>query len=185
MKALGKGSIASIVKVGLDVVWVLFWAGAALIGVAAIVYAIVGGLAAANMMPQGVQNALSTQGRAAPQLAVPALLGAILAAGGGLIIIGRLKKLFANFTSGEPFQKDNANHLRAIWIAMVVVELGRYAILGLAGVMVTALGEPRGQDFSFSFNINLMTWAAILVLIVLAEVFREGARLRQEQDLTI
>jgi hypothetical protein len=31
----------------------------------------------------------------------------------------------------------------------------------------------------------MMTWGAIVILIVLAEVFREGARLREEQDLTI
>jgi hypothetical protein len=32
---------------------------------------------------------------------------------------------------------------------------------------------------------DLSTWTSILVLIVLAEVFREGARLREDQDLTI
>jgi hypothetical protein len=34
-------------------------------------------------------------------------------------------------------------------------------------------------------NVALSTWIAILILIVLAEVFREGARLKRDQDLTI
>jgi hypothetical protein len=36
-----------------------------------------------------------------------------------------------------------------------------------------------GEDF------NLTIWFAVLVVLVLAEVFREGARLRREAELTI
>ena len=45
-----------------------------------------------------------------------------------------------------------------------------------------------GADDRFGdgeFEVNLAVWFAVLVIIVLAEVFREGARLRQEQKLTI
>ena len=34
-------------------------------------------------------------------------------------------------------------------------------------------------------GVNLTTWFAVLVIVVLAEVFREGARLRGEAELTI
>ena len=34
-------------------------------------------------------------------------------------------------------------------------------------------------------GLNLTTWFAVLVVFVLAEVFREGARLRREAELTI
>ncbi len=34
-------------------------------------------------------------------------------------------------------------------------------------------------------GVNLTTWFAVLVILVLAEVFREGARLRREAELTI
>jgi hypothetical protein len=34
-------------------------------------------------------------------------------------------------------------------------------------------------------RVDLSTWGSILILIVLAEVFREGARLKEEQELTI
>jgi hypothetical protein len=39
--------------------------------------------------------------------------------------------------------------------------------------------------FHVSGGVNLTTWFAVLVVIVLAEVFREGARLRSEAELTI
>jgi Protein of unknown function (DUF2975) len=34
-------------------------------------------------------------------------------------------------------------------------------------------------------NFNLTAWFSVLVVFVLAEVFREGARLRREAELTI
>jgi len=36
-----------------------------------------------------------------------------------------------------------------------------------------------------SDNVNLTAWFAVLVVFVLAEVFREGARLRRDAQLTI
>jgi len=38
---------------------------------------------------------------------------------------------------------------------------------------------------SIDGSLNLTTWFAVLVILVLAEVFREGARLRNEAELTI
>ena len=43
----------------------------------------------------------------------------------------------------------------------------------------------RAARFLFRRSIRLSTWGSILILIVLAEVFREGARLKEEQELTI
>jgi len=51
--------------------------------------------------------------------------------------------------------------------------------------LVALLGNPQGTPLQFSAPINFATWGAIFILIVLAEVLREGARLKQEQELTI
>ncbi|HRE44181.1 MAG TPA: DUF2975 domain-containing protein, partial [Terricaulis sp.] len=77
----------------------------------------------------------------------------------------------------------NALHLRVIWIAMLVMEIARYALMALAGVLITVF-EPNVQA-NIELNVDLTAWASILILIVLAEVFREGARLKEEQELTI
>jgi hypothetical protein len=47
------------------------------------------------------------------------------------------------------------------------------------------MGTPAGAEANFNINIDLSTWMSIAILIVLAEVFREGARLKEEQELTI
>jgi hypothetical protein len=42
-----------------------------------------------------------------------------------------------------------------------------------------------GARVHTGFSLNLTAWFAVLVIVVLAEVFREGARLRRDAELTI
>jgi hypothetical protein len=198
MKALGRGSIASYLEIALNVVWVVLWIAFGGVVLGALAYAIVAGLVSSGALPAtifegaqgGVDNGVvrasfDLDAGLAWQLVVPTLLAALVAVAGGLIIVRRLKRLFESFRSAEPFRKENATHLRVIWVTMIVIELSRYGLMALTGGLIAAFGEPPGTDWKFRVNVNLMTWAAILVLIVLAEVFREGARLREEQELTI
>lgn len=198
MKVLGRDSIAAWLEVALRVAsWALWFAlGCVIAG--ALAYAIIMGLVAADVLPRAILEGghgrmveggsdltFDISGGLVWHKVAPGLAGAALAVSGGLIIVDRLRRLFASFRSAEPFRKENATHLRVIWLAMLGIELGRYAILGLAGAGVALFGEPSGTHWEFNVRINIMTWVAILVLVVLAEVFREGARLREEQDLTI
>jgi len=199
MKALGRGSIASYLEIALNVVQVILWVALGGVILGALAYGVVSALVAtgvvgpdifesgqARVQSPGVEATLQMDRPGLGwQIVVPALLSAFVAVSGGIVIVRRLKKLFESFRSAEPFRKENATHLRIIWVTMLVIELSRYALMGLTGALITAFGEPEGTDWTFNVNINLMTWAAILVLIVLAEVFREGARLREEQELTI
>ncbi len=112
------------------------------------------------------------------------LIGAVVVTG-GLMIVWRLRKLFDSFCSGQPFAVENATHLRAIWVTMVGMELARYVLLALTGLLLTNFAGPLAQNASIRLTFDLSGWASILILIVLAEVFREGARLKAEQELTI
>lgn len=198
MKALGKGSIASWLEVGLNVVQWVLWAALGCVILGAIAYAVFMGLIATGVLPEtvlqggrghvetgGARISFDTDGGLAWQIVAPALAAAAVAVSGGIIIVRRLRLLFASFRSAEPFRKENATHLRVIWVTMMAVELARYGLLALTGLLIAAFGEPPGTDWNFHLNVSVTSWAAILILIVLAEVFREGTRLREEQDLTI
>src|SRR5690606_24440126 len=106
-------------------------------------------------------------------LIAPALLIGGVTIGGSLIIVSRLRRLFDSFRSGEPFRRENAQHLRVIWITMVVFELARYVMLIPVGVLLSVFGVPESiGEASFSIDSdNFSTWMSILILIVLAEVF--------------
>jgi hypothetical protein len=56
------------------------------------------------------------------------------------------------------------------------------ALVGLLLMMWGLLGENRAFVFP---NINWPVWIAVLTLLVLAQVFREGAAMREEQKMTI
>lgn len=198
MKALGQGSIASIVRIGLQIAWVVLWVLAACLVLAAIGYAATLALIANGMIDPALLTSsdgevrmdgggfhLTTNGRGAATwpVVVPALLIGGVAIAGSLIIVWRLRKLFDSFSSGEPFQRENATHLRVIWITMLAIEIARYLLLALTGVLL-GVYEPA-VEANYVFTIDLSTWGSILILIVLAEVFREGARLKEEQELTI
>ncbi len=189
MKALGKGSVASIVEIGLAIAWWLLWialGGLTLVafGYGALHAMIAAGWIDAEILGGELDLTKGATGAAWP-VVVPALVIGAIVIMGGLIIVGRLRRLFHNFTSGEPFRRENATHLRVIWITMLVVEVARYVLLGAIAALFAAVDLPDGAKADFSFNIDISTWMSIAILIVLAEVFREGARMKEEQELTI
>ncbi|MBL8549839.1 MAG: DUF2975 domain-containing protein [Hyphomonadaceae bacterium] len=201
-KALGRGSVASLIQVGLHLAWIALWlaaGGLALIFLAwiGVHLAIANGLLSPDFVTAGDRKLeyFWTFGSArivfdnpndfAWPYAIPAILAAAVVIAGLLVVVARLKKLFGNFASGQPFSADNAGHLRVIWIALLVMEVSRYAIAALMKLLVLAIGQPEDVNVIVAPPFSFSAWAAILILIVLAEVFREGARLREDQELTI
>jgi hypothetical protein len=201
MKALGKGSIASIVRVGLQIAWIVLWVCAGALALAAVGYGVVLALVANGaidpaLLEGGAGNVdgggasgnfhitYDQPGGGTWPVVVPGLLIGAVAIAGSLVIVWRLRKLFDSFSSGEPFRRENATHLRVIWITMLVIELSRYLLMALTGALVASFGGPN-VEAEFTVSVDFSTWMSILILIVLAEVFREGARLKEEQELTI
>jgi uncharacterized membrane protein YjgN (DUF898 family) len=174
MRALGPGSVSSFLKIILDVVYVALVAGvigAALLALAALLFAFNPSLLANVKISDGAQFVERA----------PLVVGGLLAAGfymvSVLLIIGALRRIFTTLTAGDPFHPDNVNRLRLVGLMLAVLELGRYAVWGISAWL------PWVRDVRPSFS--LTAWFSVLVVFVLAEVFREGARLRREAELTI
>jgi hypothetical protein len=107
-------------------------------------------------------------------------IGALVAA---LLVVSRLRRIFATLSAGDPFVPENAEHLRVIAIVIAAFEVARLA----AGAVAVWLlrGADVGTPPQLQMEINVLVWFAVLSLVVLSEVFREGARLRADQQLTI
>ena len=182
MRALGPGSVSSLLKVGLDLVYVVLW-----ISLVAVGLAVVGVLVLAPLINIPLDADFSINGSSDPETlrrfirgpAPPLIMGAVCIYLGGLVIIvGRLRQIFETLTRGDPFQPLNVSRLRVVGLCLAGLELWNYTV----PVMIQRLvpgdqDNSRGLSFTGAF--------AVLVVFVLAEVFREGARLRREAELTI
>jgi len=181
MRALGPGSVSSFIKVILDVVrWALMISmGAAAVAILAVL------LLSFNPDLLGGSIQLGEMHLKGPWLgpiAAATLLAAELYMAGALVIVGRLRRIFQTLIAGDPFHPDNVRRLRVIGGALALLEIGRFAFAAIARTIAHDLGVARP---SMAAHVNLTAWFAVLVIVVLAEVFREGARLRGEAELTI
>lgn len=177
MRALGRGSVSSFLKVILDVFLVVLW-----ILVAVVTVGILGALLLSfrpDILGSHIDiDNLNVQGAWLGPAAAALLFFTDLYLIGGTIVVGRLRAIFATLIAGDPFHPENAKRLRVIGGALAILELGRYALSSLAHAFLHGAIHISG-------GVSLTTWFAVLVIFVLAEVFREGARLRGEAELTI
>ncbi len=109
-------------------------------------------------------------------------LAALVAMVPGVIFIcDQMRRVLRTLTAGEPFVPENAGRLNRIAITVAIMELARYAIIAMS---LTLLHDD--PDFTQPrLSINLAAWVAVAVLFVLSQVFSEGARLREEEKMTI
>jgi len=92
----------------------------------------------------------------------------------------RLLMIVGSVSTGNPFIVVNAARLRAIAWALVVLELMHF-VVGAVGSRVSSAAAPLHLSWGFSFT----RCVAVLLLFVLARVFEEGARMREELEGTV
>jgi len=98
-----------------------------------------------------------------------------------LIIVHQLREICRTLVTGDPFVPENANRLRVIWIAAAAGELLRL----VSTFIISWISKTADGVAIQATDLRVYVWFMVLALIILAEVFREGARLRQEQKLTV
>jgi hypothetical protein len=92
----------------------------------------------------------------------------------------RLLMIVATVSTGNPFIVVNAARLRAIAWALLALDLIHFAV-GAVGSSVSSAAGPLHLSWGFS----LTRCIAVLLLFVLARVFEEGARMREELEGTV
>ena len=116
----------------------------------------------------------------APGQFIAGLAGLAVFAPGIIYVCHQLRKILSTLASGDPFVPENGPRLTRIALAIGLVELARYLTIILLNSFV-----DLGTDQPLRLSINLAAWAAVVALFILAQVFREGSRLREEEKMTI
>lgn len=174
MRAIGKGSLASILAVGLHGARMILWV---VLGVSAI------GLILMPLIPLLVGvftgfNGVNLNGKIEAAVDASDYLSwahTFVTFAVMLFVANRLLEILKTLRFGSPFVSENADRFRALGYALLMGEGAKFAF-GFLSLFYEA---------DLNINSSFMAWLAIVAVFVLAEVFREGARMKEEQDLTV
>jgi len=95
-------------------------------------------------------------------------------------VLKRLLAIVDTVRAGDPFVAANAIRLKAIAWALVALQL-LSIVIGAIGDAVSTPAHPVDLDAGFSIN----GWLAVLLTFLLARVFAEGTRMRDDLEGTV
>jgi hypothetical protein len=102
-----------------------------------------------------------------------------------LWVLLQLRAVFRTLRAGQPFVPDNAIRIKRIGFAVIVGEAAR-VLLVFTGMHYAATHFAiQGLQLEVRPDLNLIVIVCGFILLAIAEVFRAGTRLDEEQSLTI
>lgn len=209
MRALGKSSISSVLKITLDIVWYLSIAGVVLLvlflGFSLVTNGNVSGHLSlpvvVNIDPDAYSITAEKYGIASAELEDVSAHLRFRSPGGGflsffifhvavdiaivMVVIYLLRRIISTLAAGSPFVPANASRIRAIGWVVIVGEFAKQFVEFLGHIIVTTTFDAQGLSFEFDMEFSLSTIFWGFVLLALAEVFRLGVQMREDQSLTI
>lgn len=111
---------------------------------------------------------------------VVALLETIIFAGALAYVCSELRQILSTLAAGDPFVPDNAPRLTRIAVAVGIVELA-----GILSVFFVKHVFALSGTETLRLGIKPGIIGAVIVLLILAQVFKEGTRLREAEKMTI
>jgi len=181
MKSPEGRTLAAALKSLVDIAFYIAVAAAVLIGLGAVVFAVAA--ASGGTFDFGIGGVSVDADNW--QAVAPAFLSGLIYSFAGIVILTCLRRIFVTLAAGDPFLPTNARRLEIIGWAIAALEVSRYAVQAASAWIIAAFGHPTGGVLDVGFRPSFPTWIAVIVVFVLAQVFREGARLREDRDLTI
>lgn len=164
MRAIGKGSLASLLAMGLHFTRIILWI--AFIGLA-VAMAVV---PFATLISGATDGGFGVSAEKYLNIAHHFVTFAVM-----LFVVNRLLEILKTLRFGSPFVKENADRFRGLGYALLIGEGAKF-VFGFMSLIMDAEVET---------NSSIISWLSIIAVFVLAEVFREGARMKEEQDLTV
>jgi hypothetical protein len=114
-----------------------------------------------------------------PLSLVMIMLGVVLWA------IGQLRAVLRTVRDHRPFAPENAIRIRGVGYAVIVGEFARAALVFGANSYAMTHFTANGLRFDARPDFNVFALVHGLIILAIAEVFRAGTRLDEDQSLTI
>jgi hypothetical protein len=133
----------------------------------------------------GVEHATGLLRLATPDRPWIATAGAAVMMALVLWILAELAALCRAVRDGQPFAPQNAGRIRRLALALILAEASRATVVYTAHAYVAAHFAADHLRFTASPHLDARAILSALILLVIAEAFRTGARLDEEQSLTV
>ena len=133
------------------------------------------GLVDANSLPDAAKHPFLTAGIGLTAMANFAAM---------FFFFGKMRALIASASEGDPFIPDNARRLNAMaWLLLSSQVLT--VIVGELRVYAISLIDPQSESTLDISPNDLAGFLIVLVLFILARVFRHGAAMREDLEGTV
>jgi hypothetical protein len=113
--------------------------------------------------------------------------GLLLMLGIGILLwlTTELQSVLRTVRDGKPFAPSNATRVRRIAWILIVGEVVRAAIVYVENSYAATHFTAEGIRFTASADLSVAAIVEGLIILVIAEVFRAGTRLDEDQSLTV
>jgi hypothetical protein len=95
------------------------------------------------------------------------------------VVLTRLLAIVETVRVGDPFVGENAARLKTMAWAVLSLELLHLAVGALA------VGPLSNSQLDLRWSFSVIPWLAVLLLFVLAQVFDDGSRMRDDLKGTV
>lgn len=108
-----------------------------------------------------------------------------------LYVVGQLRQVMASLVAERPFLAENAGRIRRIGIAVLVLALVRWVANFVMGAFVATqlhmlqAAQMPGTEARVNASPDMTLIFFGILILILAEVFRRGAELQDDHDLTV
>jgi len=92
-------------------------------------------------------------------------------------VINRLRRIFLAVNEGNAFEPANDKRLRAVGQGLIGAQI--------SGAILAFSVDVTERTAILDFDLNLGAWLGILVVFKLAEVFRQGSAMCDDQQMTV
>lgn len=109
------------------------------------------------------------------------LLACVLCVAGWALVLALIARIVDSAATGDPFVIENARRLNLIGGLLLAVQgVGLFTKIAVA-----QLPKVLSHDFNFGFDTSLSGLFAILLVFVLAQIFKRGSEMRAELEGTV
>jgi len=141
-------------------------------------------IAQGEIMAELATKGINVQGWLVIVSLVGVLIGFAAMLATGIYFFRLLLRITDTVREQDPFTPDNAKRLSLMgWAAVAGHVLA--ALISIPGTWLASLAQQAGESFEFSAELGGGGLITILVLFMLARVFKQGAAMREDLEGTV